>query len=1200
MSTSFETIEKIRKNTEDLLSYQYSEADTVRYLVDPVLDFLQYPPNQQRREGQLKQNRPDIVLWDSPEQISSGGPAKLILEAKPLYADLSGNGMAKQARPKEQLARYVTGYERGGPDTLGILTDGNIWHVVEAVPDSHRTRFIKEIRLLEGSPESAAEKLDTLRHLILGGTGQVQLRVLFANDARRFTNAISDELEPTQLLSLLADVDDVRTDLGNEVQLEGVAQQSEQEFWDSYAYASAGNIKVEQPSIFGDTLCAAVVRMKKAADENDSFVYREDAATVAATFAKTNHLGMSVAVVIQPDEAGNSANVRLAVHYRGHTSMTVGFNPYAPPPHILKKIQVLYEKLRNTKPVEAPNIADIVAAKGMRDQYYKDITEGWVLRQYRNVPDGDPSSRRQHRQAILRHLMRTLFAWILKEEGLLPQEAFDPVFADRYAAGDYHREVLTYLFHERLNTPQDKRESHPISDIDDALEDTRFLNGSLFARHEYDDNLEISDEDYFGDDSKSQGLFTILSNYEWTATEHTPTHSDQTIDPEVLSNLFENLIAVTESDKTPRRMPKGTYYTPADVAKEMAKDALALTVKSDAPLHWSEDELHLLFDDEASMPYSDEELNQSDNLVERIRNLTIFDPAVGSGVFLLSILAAIRAALRKLGKSDYNGRLTRRIISQQLFAQDINPMAVQITRLRLVIAIIAAEEDGTEPLPNLEAKIVCADTLSTIPRRNWSLSATGGLQDDNSTIVSALKERADLLQRWQNAHEESEKWALRKEDERLQDRLKRAVQEIMATNEVAAFADFSLLDPDAPPVLTDPRLIFYRSDWQGFDVVIGNPPYERIAANQNKEERNKIKDILRERGYTTVTCDDLYTLIAEAGLMLARPVGGVLSLIVPLSICFGLDKKSLRQLIERNSSKIRLRSHDNRPEPIFSDSPVTHPESRQRTTIVNAVMSQSGGEPEILVTGANKWPSGERHLFLANRSYSPQAGHMRDLDTRLDTQWERIPTREIAALITALRRCHNHLESMRVNSMANEAVTCPESAYEFLTVVPPGRLNRNEFTIQVGDQDDQAVAVAAANSHVAYAWWRTYGDAFHVTKGVMSNLPIPSAWIEDAAARSSAVALGRALIREIKDSNITWRKSGTKGKRHESLNFHECVPHIINKIDTLYLTSLDLSIEPLLTQIRTLRSNRNWQIANSHTGFIFGKHEPGPKNWTTS
>ena len=782
MSSSIDTIREIRKNAEGLLPSQYSEADTVLNLIDPVLDFLQYSSNQQRREGQVQQNRPDIVLWDSPDQIVKGDPATLIIEAKQLRADLNGNGKAKQNRPKEQLARYVTGYAHSGPATLGILSDGNIWHVVRAIPNSHRTRILKEIHLLDGPPEEAAKALDELHHLILDGKDPFQVRPRFARDARQFTNAIADEKNPVELLSLLADVQDVSTDLGNAIRLEGTAKHVEQAFWDSYAFAPAGQVLVEQKDIFDEALCVAVVRMKKAEDENDRSVYRSDVATVATAFARTMLVNMSVVVVIQPDEVGNSANARLAVHHQGHTSMTIGFNPYAPPPHILTKIQRIYENLRKPQPVKPSAIADIVGARGVRKQYYKDITEGWVLRQYHKAQDGDLNKRRQHRQSILRHLMRTLFVWILKEEGILPQEAFDPVFADRHAPGEYHQNVLTYLFHERLNIPPDKREPHPVSEIDTALQNTRFLNGSLFARHKDDGILNISDEDYFGDDPENPGLFTILSNYEWTAAEHTPAHSDQTIDPEVLSNLFENLIAVTESNETPDRMPRGTYYTPADVAKEMAKDALMLAVKSDAPPHWPEEKLRMLFDDDnAFMPVDNEELEQHDNLVQRISNLTIFDPSVGSGVFPLSILAAIKSALRQLGEPDNNGSLTRRIISQQLYAQDIHPMAVQITRLRLVIAIIAAEEDGTQPLPNLEAKIVCANTLSTIPRRNWNLSATGGFQDENPTIVSALSARADLLHGWQNAHEESAKLALREEDKRLRDELKQAVQDSMVS-----------------------------------------------------------------------------------------------------------------------------------------------------------------------------------------------------------------------------------------------------------------------------------------------------------------------------------------------------------------------------------------------------------------------------------
>ena len=1178
-SSSIDTIREIRENAEGLRGTSYGEADTIRNLIDPVLEFLQYPSNQQRREEQVRQNRPDIVLWDSPDQLKNRGPATLIIEAKPLRADLEGNGKAKQNRPKEQLARYVTGYDLSGPATLGILSDGNIWHVVKAVPDDHRTDFLKEIQLLEGTEEEAAKALDELHHLILEGKDPFQVRPSFAIDARKFTNAIADEKKPGELLSLLAGIQDVNTDLTKEITLEGTAEHAEQAHWESYAFGYAGKVETHQKALFDEGLCVAVVRMERAEDENDRSVYRPDVATAATAFARTALANVSVVVVIQPDEEGNSANARLAVHYQGHTSMTIDFNPNAPPPHVLNKIQLVYERLWQAQPIQPSNIADIVAARGVRKQYYIDIAEGWVLRQYHKVQDGDPNKSRQHRQSILRHLMRTLFVWILKEEGILPQEAFDPVFAGRHAAGEYHQKVLTYLFHERLNIPRDKRKPHPVSEINTALQNTRFLNGSIFARHKHDGILNISDDDYFGDDPENPGLFTILSNYEWTAAEHTPAHSDQTIDPEVLSNLFENLIAVTESDETPDRMPEGTYYTPADVAKEMAKDALMLAVKPYAPPHWSEEKLLMLFDDDnASMPVSSEERKKYGSLVQRISNLTIFDPSVGSGVFPLSILAAIRAALLQFDGNDDDGSLTRRIISQQLYAQDIHPMAVQITRLRLMIAIMAAEQNGTHPLPNLEAKIVCANTLSTIPRRNWKLSATGGLQDVDPTIVSALSTRADLLHSWQNAHEESAKLALRKEDERLRDELKQAVQDSMVSAETVAFADFSLLDPDAPPVHTDPRLIFYHPDWQGFDVVIGNPPYEEIAKGQSAQKKKKVKGTLRDRGYTTVPCNDLYALITEAGLALTRPDAGVLSLIVMLNICFGKNKQPLRKLIEKSSSQIWLRSHDNRPEPIFRESPVAHPENRQRTTILNAVMSRSEDEPEILVTGTNKWLKSERHEFLAHRSYNPLPKHVRGLDTRLDNQWELIPTREIADLITAMRGCQYHLKSLSSNSGSTKSVGFPKTAYEFLTVVPSGRLTRREVTIQVGDQDNQALAVAAANSHVAYAWWRTYGDAFDVTPVVMSNLPIPAAWVETAAVRKSAIALGRKLIEEIRDSNIIWRTSGTRGTRHQSLDFHECAPDTIAEIDRLYLMTLGLPSEPLLPQMRTLRSNSTWRL----------------------
>ncbi len=1005
MLETIDAIRNVRANAEILASAPYSEQDTIRLLIDPVLRHLGFPETQSRSEAQINRNRPDIVVWGDSAQIGRGIPAAAIIEAKPLGADLNGNGKPKQDRPKEQIARYVAGYGRAGPNTIGALTDGNIWRVVRRAADGRRVELLAESRLLDSPPSDAARALDDIGRMFrdaamasaLGGAAA-------ATDARAFADAIADGESPVEILKRLANVSDCRTSLEGELALVGKARRAEEAHWDEYAYTTAGRVQTEQGDLSDEALCAAVVRMADAESEGDAVLHREDVALVASTFAKIAPANMSVALAIQPDEDGNPAKARVAVHYQGHTGMTAEFDPCAPPPMILSAIQRIHDDLRTRAPVPASRFVDAVDAKGLRKEFYQAVASGWTLRQYRKAR-GDASDRRRYREAVLRHLVRSLFAWILKEDGKLPQEAFEESFARAHARGSYHDGVLTYMFHERLNKPMGGRRPHAVSAIDAALRGVRFLNGSLFARHAGDDALRLDDDDYFGVDPERPGLFTILSEYDWTALEHTPSHSDQTIDPEVLSNLFENLIAVTEADKTPDRMPKGTYYTPADVAREMCKDALMMAVKDDAPASWTESDLLTLFGD-ADAPLPALTARQKSRLRGRIESLTVFDPAAGSGEFPLMSVYAVRTALEKLGRDDAGGRLTREIIGEQIHAQDVNPMAVQITRLRLFIAIIAAEKGGHSelPLPNLEAKVACADTLSTVPHRGWRPAATGGLQDAAKFVSDALAERAGIFGRWADAHEESAKENLRAEDARARARLKNALRSGMSNPETAAFAEHALLEPDAEPARIDPRLLFYREDWRGFDIVIGNPPYERIAAGESAEVRKEVRAELERGGYSTVKCNDLYALIAEAGLNLANPNGGILTFIVPLSLCFGQNKRALRELFERNSREIRLRNQDNAP-PVFRESPVSNPMNRQRTTIVTAVISPQGGAPDILTTGTNKWRDGERRRFLESRAYVPVLPSVATQDARLARQWERLPTPEVAELISRMRDC---------------------------------------------------------------------------------------------------------------------------------------------------------------------------------------------------
>ena len=1177
MTTATTLAEKLFANQTNLAGIgNYSEEDTVSHLIDPVLTFLGYPVTHQRRELQSGGNRPDIIMYNVPAGLAGNRPADVILEAKPLGHDLEGKGKARGNRPKSQQRRYLLGHQASHPGTYGFLTDGNIWYATKRTsPDS--ISLINEWRLLnESEAECAQYLLEIKATLNQEETTKPSARPSTnTRKAEDICRAIATDGSPKSVLLLLTGKDGVLELQKAGLQLTGKAEQAEKYQWQRYAYAYSGKIRYEgqQPMVNEDDVCVAVVRATDAESEEDAVLYRDDVAIAAKTFARIAPAKISVVLMIQPDESGEPASVRLAIHYQGHTGMTTEFNPHTPTPKALRIIQRIHDQLNKKTPVQANTLVNTVAAKGVRKEFYEKITEGWTLRQYRKAT-GNQKQRHAYREAVLRHLIRTVFAWILKEDGKLPTEVFDEAFAKRQAKGDYHDQILTFMFHERLNQAEPTRAAHGSKEVEKALDGTRFLNGSLFARHKDDSMLQMSDTDYFGTDPKSPGLFTILGEYDWTASEHTPHSSDQTIDPEVLSNLFENLIAVTQyGTNVPDRMPAGTYYTPADVALEMVKDSLTEAVKDYAPQHWTKTDLRELFGDEDVTPPQSTEAERQ-RLATQIRKLTIYDPAVGSGEFPFTACTTIRMALQKLGTPDDNASVTRDIISRQLFAQDINPMAVQVTRLRLFIAIIAQEDSehtSQPPLPNLEGRIICADTLATNPN---TLSRGNTLGHDNPKVSKALNHRARIISRWLSAHAEDEKEQIKAEDSQARKELKSAAGKNPLFQEISQFADAELLNPNAAPVRIDPRILFYDDNWRGFDIVIGNPPYEAFT----KTDRGWTNEHLEQRGYATTKGNDLYNLIAEAALTLVNPAKGVVTLVVPLSLSFGQDQTNTRMLFESRASDIWLRHQDNRPDKTFHESPVKSRENRQRTTIITALTGVS--KPHIQTTGANKWRRSEREEYMLSRRYAKTVGTGRHSDLR--AQWPRIPSNEVAYLVEAMNRQKSAVASLLTSSITAETrAGLPMTTYQFITVTPAGAMKREESILPIKDQASLELAMATLNGHVAYAWWRIYGDAFHLKPNEMATVAIPDRWLDDETVNREARRLGRLLIDAITPENITVITTGTKSTKQDSLNLHECIPGTIAEIDTLYLDALDLPQKELLEQLQDIRSDSSWRLGNA-------------------
>ena len=1152
-----------------------SEADTRSMLIEPVLDWLGYPADFRRSERQDRGNCPDEILYSKRVDLcDSGSSALIVLEAKPFGADFDRPSKGRVDAPKRQIRRYLCSHAAAGEGSYGVLTDGGRWYVLRRTGFRNAVESVADIDIFSGD---LSGNLDVLHDILscenLVAASRPAKRSKLRESALSVISAVASGEPPVEIVNLLAPERQVQHLIKDEIGLSGKAADAEQNDWEATDWDWGCEILDERQSLTnsmsGRSVIAAV-RFRSSSDSDG--LSRQDTDLAAKTFAKLSGAKVSVTIAYLKRAGREETLARVAVHAAGRTAMTVEFDADLVPDRVIDSLAELKKLLASSEPQTASSLAEPVTVKKIREEFYEAVAK-WVQDKQHLSGQG-----RKGDEAVLRHLIRVVFAWILKENGLCNPNIFEEYFAAAHR-GSYHSDVLAFLFYERFNKPKDDREEADSSEITSAMADVPFLNGSVFAKRKEDALLDVSMDEYFSVDSDSPGLFTILSRYDWSMSEHTVSVNEQTIDGEILSHLFENLAVTSLSGNTPpKKMDKGTYYTPSDVSTEMAKDALSAAVKPKLPSTFPKDSLLDLFGDPH---FETPEMPEEDlsSLRDTIRSLSVLDPAVGSGAFLLVTANAIATALRNLG--DTRKDMLRSIAQTQLHGLDVTPMAVQITRLRTFIAIMSDERNhgNLNALPNLEARIVCADTLATIADPGWRPDRTGQLVDSDPDIEKALADVAATQEEWLEAHTEMQKANVQTKDQLARDTL---TAELEAANwdrdiypEIWNFAKHKIFDTDAGISKADARLIFYRQGLEGFDIVIGNPPYVK-AEDIDKEK-------LAEKSYTTGKGGDLYNFFCETALTLVKPQGGAVCLVVPHSLSFAEKQTATRQLFEAASSEIWLRHQDNRPDRTFGESHVKNSENRQRTTIITALTGDT--LQEIRTSGMARWLSAEREAYFKSRNLVLTPDAFRESGTanlikKLDCQWPRLPSKKVTYLIAEMCQQKTIFKDLCVPA-SKWKIGFPNTVYNFISVLPAAKLGRIESVLSVDNCHSFSLAMAVFNSHLFYAWWRIWSDAFNLRKYQIESMPIPDAWLQDSKINSEAKNIGN-MLQKLLDSpdNITESKSGSKGKLIYNINFHEVDPNLIEQTDRLYLKALKIEsaeADSMLEELRKLRSNSNWR-----------------------
>ena len=488
-----------------------------------------------------------------------------------------------------------------------------------------------------------------------------------------------------------------------------------------------------------------------------------------------------------------------------------------------------------------------------------------------------------------------------------------------------NRDFSRYRYKEQMRDPDKLLE---------LFGKTPFINGGLFdcldsweatgeASYRIDcfsDNqykkLSIPNRLFF---DTQQGLIPLLEHYKFTVEENTPIEQEVALDPELLGRVFENLLAAynPETGATVRKQT-GSYYTPRAIVDYMVEEALVATLSQkcdptdgDAEL-WDE-RLHYLLDyaqafDDANEWFDDAE---TDGIVRAISELKILDPAVGSGAFPMGMLHKLTLALRRLDPdntrweklqkeravqraeaafdtqddearreelveidetfkryrdSDFGRKLY--LIQNSIFGIDIQPVACQIAKLRFFISLAieqAPEQDaenfGIKPLPNLETRFIAANTLI-------GLRAQGTLT--SNTAQDLEKALRDNREQHFHATTRQKKRVCKIKDEELRAELSTELKHFgMPADDAEKIAQWDPYDQNATTDWFDSEWMFGLTE--GFDVVIGNPPYIQL-----QKEGGRLGKLYQNVGFETFArTGDIYCLFYEKAHNLLKNSGHV-------------------------------------------------------------------------------------------------------------------------------------------------------------------------------------------------------------------------------------------------------------------------------------------------------------------------------------
>ena len=506
------------------------------------------------------------------------------------------------------------------------------------------------------------------------------------------------------------------------------------------------------------------------------------------------------------------------------------------------------------------------------------------------------------RDYIKKMMGRITFLHFLQRKGWMcgDHNYMQNMFERSQYKNDYLDAVLEPLFFGILNTKPAERESvFDEYDWNKSLlaewKDIPYLNGGLFERDEEDEPESKFPADYF------RRLFQFFSEYNFTIDENDPNDAEVGVDPEMLGKIFENLL---EDNKD-----KGAFYTPKEIVRYMCQESLIAYLETNTSVAKDKIRQFVLSPEEGVAGIPD---NKRPKLLAALEEVKICDPAIGSGAFPMGLLNELLHCREVLSGEHYNrAEIKKSIIQNNIYGVDIEKGAVDIARLRFWLSIVVDEETPS-PLPNLDYKIMQGNSLIesfmgvdlsklTYEKEYKKDKGEISLFDDEKNRLQ--KTVSHLLSSYYSCSDHDRKVKLQQE---ISDTINKQLEaQAYDPTILAKLKEINLAENNKfflwHTWFSD---VFSRDDKEGFDIVIGNPPYITYRG----KEKNSISDSELNNLIATYTHSaeykvNSYALFTEAGINLCNN-RGTISYIIPGTILQNDYLKKIRKfLVCRNQIK---------------------------------------------------------------------------------------------------------------------------------------------------------------------------------------------------------------------------------------------------------------------------------------------------------